>query len=313
MKRLSSVAWMALGYPFLAAAQAPDAAVAPARMVITAGHFYSHEPRQLMPDELIVTQDFERLTVTNLTPLYGTPLELFFLVDSCSSCEAGSQFADLSRFINSQTENTKVGVAYIQDGRLEISQTPVADHAQAAKALNTPSGGRPANPFPALGQLIEAWRPDGARHVAIVISNGIDPTPAAGLLDATADAVIEQAQRAGVMVYAIYHPSANYAETEASKIYEGQIQLAHIAAETGGEAYVAGFGPLPSWAPYLGDLWDHLGNQYLLEFLAKPGPSAGALQGIEVKSGSTDVDIMAPWKVLVPALKSDKELSGAGQ
>ncbi len=65
---------------------------------------------------------------------------------------------------------------------------------------------------------------------------------------------LQAAQRAGVTVYVIYHPSADYLTTDSSKIYSGQVQLAHVADETGGEAYFLGFGPLPSLAPFLADM-----------------------------------------------------------
>lgn len=312
MNRIATIASAVLAVPFFAVAQTA-APTLPARMVITAGHFYSHEARDLTPGELIVTQDFEPLTVTKVTPLSGTPLELFFLVDNCSSCEANKQFSELHRFIASQTENTTVGVAYIREGQLEIAQDPIPDHEKAAKALNTPQGNKPSNPFVALRQLIEGWKPDGSRHVVIMISNGIDPTATKELLDPTADAAIETAQRAGVVVFVFYHPSADYLTTDPSKIYAGQVQLAHIATETGGEAYLVGFGPLPSLAPFLGDLWDHLGNQYMMEFLAMPGEHGPGLQAIDVRSELTDVDIMAPAKTLVPAPKAEGSASGSGQ
>jgi len=313
MNRIARIASAVLTFPFLGAAQTAAPTGVPAHMVITAGHFYSHEARDLMPGELIVTQDFEPLTVTKVTPLNGTPLELFFLVDNCSSCEANSQFTELHRFITSQTENTGVGVAYIQEGRLEIAQEPILDHEKASKALNAPTGSKPSNPFVALRQLIEGWKPDGSRHVVVMISNGIDPTATKELLDPTADAAIEAAQRAGIIVFAIYHPSAEYLTTDPSKIYAGQVQLAHVATETGGEAYLVGFGPLPSLAPFLGDLWDHLSNQYMMEFLAIPGENGPALQAIEVRSDLTDVDIMAPAKALVPAPKKEGRVSRSGQ
>ena len=61
-----------------------------------------------------------------------------------------------------------------------------------------------------------------------------------------------------------------------------------------------GFGPLPSLAPFLADLADHLANQYLLEFLAKPDEGPGELQEVTVKSKLPDIELMAPDKVWVP-------------
>jgi hypothetical protein len=46
-------------------------------------------------------------------------------------------------------------------------------------------------------------------------------------------------------------------------------------------------------------LADHLANQYLLEFRAKPAEGAGALEQVTVKSKITDLEVMVPDKVWV--------------
>jgi len=283
-------------------AQSSPPAGSPTRVIVTTGHFYSRPAPVLTANDLIVTQTYEPLPIANLTPLRGdrADLEIFVLVDNCSNCEAGTQFADLRSFINSQPSSTKVGVAYIQEGRLTMAQQPTQNREQAVQALNTPTGNKPTTPFNALADLIRSWKPDSSRHAVLMISNGIDPTPGAGPQDASAEAAIQEAQRAGVTVYAIYHPSADYETADRSRIYTGQVQLAHVAIETGGEAYFLGFGPLPSLRPFLADIADHLANQYLLEFLAKPG-EASELQEINVKSKLSDVEIIAPSRVWVEA------------
>jgi len=102
-----------------------------------------------------------------------------------------------------------------------------------------------------------------------------------------------------VTVYAIYHPSADYATADFSNIYSGQLLLSHAANETGGESYFLGFGPLPSLAPFLADISEHLANQYQLEFLATPGEASGGLEEVVVNSKIHDVELMAPYKVVV--------------
>jgi hypothetical protein len=135
--------------------------------------------------------------------------------------------------------------------------------------------------------------------VVLMISNGVNPASTDALQDPSADAALEAAQRAGVIVYVIYHPSADYLASDFSKLHAGQIQLAHVADESGGEAYFLYYGPLPSLAPFLADLADHLANQYLLEFLANPGET-GTLQQVTVKSNITDIEVMVPDKIWVP-------------
>jgi len=283
--------------------QSTPAAGPPARMVVTLGHLFTREAPILTKEDVNITQNYEPLAITNLIPLRGerAALELYILVDSCSNCEPGSKFDELRRFISSQASTTTVGVAYIQNGRLQVAEKPTLDRDRVIKALNAPEGSRPANPFVALAELIRAWTPSPARHAVVMISNGLDPAANDRMLDRFADTALEEAQRAGVTVYAIYHPSADYTSADYSKLYSGQLQLAHVGYETGGEAYFTGFGPLPSIAPFLADIADHLANQYELDFVARPGEAAGALEDVRVRSSNHDIDLMAPGRVVVPA------------
>jgi hypothetical protein len=279
-------------------------------MIVTVGHHYGHVPPVLTKDDLTVMQSYEPRQVTNLISLRGdrAGLELFLLVDHCSNCEPGSKFEEINRFILSQPSTTAVGVAYIQSGRLQVAQNPTTDRDRAVNALTTPEGSKPASPFTALAALIRGW-PQGApgstiRRAVLMISNGINPVaknPSATneLPDTSAEAALAAAQRAGVTVYVIYHPSADYLNTDSSQLYSGQVQLAHVADESGGEAYFLGFGPLPSLAPFLADLSDHLANQYLLEFIATPAKTGGELESVTAKSKIAGVELMVPDKVWV--------------
>lgn len=274
----------------------------PARMIVTMGHYYGREPVLLTANDLIVTQNYKSLTITNLTPLRGdrAGLELFLLVDNCSSCEVGTKFEELRRFIAQQPATTSVGVAYIQDGRLRVAENPTTDREEAIKSLSPPGGSQPASPYEALADLINGWKKDLARHVVLMISTGFDPAAADPRSQSeSAEKAIEAAERAEVTVYAIYHPSADYTTTEASALYAGQVNLSHVADESGGESYFLSLGPLPSLAPFLADINQHLANQYLLEFLAIPGKLPAGLQEIEVKSKIPDVDLMAPYKIVI--------------
>jgi hypothetical protein len=306
MPKIATLASLALACPLITWAQTATPAGTPVQTMVTIGHHYGHEPPVLTRDDLTVTENYEPLAITNLIPLRGdrAGLELFLLVDNCSSCEPGSKFEELSHFIASQPATTTVGVAYILNGRLQVAENPTTDHARAVKALSTPEGNKPASPFVALADLIRGWPQSASRRVVLMISNGINPEAADKYQDSTAETALEAAQRAGVTVYVIYHPSADYLATDSSKIYSGQVQLAHVADETGGEAYFLGFEPLPSLAPFLADLADHLANRYLLEFLAKPAEGSGALQQVNIKSKITDLEVMVPDKVWVPAGKT---------
>jgi hypothetical protein len=301
MSKIAKLASLALVWPLVSWAQTTVPEGTPVQMMVTLGHHYGHEPPVLTSKDVTVTEHYEPLPVANVTPLRGEAagLELFVLVDHCSNCEPGSKFEELSHFITSQPPTTAIGIAYIQNGHLQMAENPTTDHERAVKALNTPAGSKPASPFTALAELIRAWPPGTPRRAVLMISNGINPAATDELKDPSADTALEAAERAGVTVYVIYHPSADYLKADLSKLYSGQVQLAHVADETGGEAYFLGFGPLPSLGPFLADLADHLANRYLVEFVAPPAEGPGALQQFRVKSKLTDVEIMAPDKVWV--------------
>lgn len=292
---------MAFLSPLIAWTQSQSPQGIPVQIVVSVGHFYSERVPVPTRDNLTVSAGLAEAPVLEVTPLHD-PIDLFVLVDHCSSCEPGSKFEELQKFLLSQAPTTRIGVAYIKDGQLQIAVNPTLDRDRVIKGLSAPEGAKPANPFVALADLIRQWAPESPRRAVLMISNGIDPDSGAGARNAAAEAAIEQAERAGVVIFAMYHPSADYANADWSKLYEGQVQLAHVASESGGEAYFLGFGPMPSLAPFLADLGDHLANQYRLRFLAKPG-AAGTFEDITVRSTSRDVEIMAPSRVWVPASK----------
>ena len=308
MLKTAKLAWLTLACTPFTWAQATSSAATPVQIMLTVGHQYGHERPTLTRDDLTVTQLYEPLQVTNLISLRDDPagLELFLLIDNSANWEPGSKFEELRRFIGSQPSTTAIGVAYIEGGHMQVAESPMQDHERAVKLLNAPAGGYPASPFGALTELIQGWRHSSSRRAVLLISHGIDPTRTDALQNPSAESAIEAAQRAGVTVYAIYHPSADYLTDDVYKIRSGQVKLAHVAGETGGEAYFLGLAPLPSLAPFLADIADRLTNQYLLEFLANPIEGAGRLQEISVKSKIPEVELIAPDRVWILGQRSGR-------
>lgn len=244
MRVASSVLGVILACAIPASAQDVPASTALAQLVLTLDHLYGETSPALTQSELAVSHDYSPLTITKLTPLTGdrADLEMFLLVDDCSNCELGRKFQELQRFIVAQPSTTRIGVAYIEDGKLKIAAEPSIDRERTLKALSAPTGGKPANPFDALESLITSWKSSATRRVVVLISNGIDPA-AQEIVNASVEKATAAAQRAGVQVYAIYNPIANYLSTDFDEIYTGQVHLAHVAEETGGEAYLLTSGP----------------------------------------------------------------------
>ncbi len=285
--------------PALRAQPGPSAV---ARIVVTMGHYYGQNVPQLTADDLTVTEQFEPLPIKAVIPFKDdrARLELFILVDNCANCEGGPNAGELAAFVRSQPPGTSIGVAYIQDGALKIAQEPVADRGRALAALSPPAGGKPSNPFRALRALIEGWKSGAPRRAVLMITNGVDPAQEQYGQNGPAEEAITSAQKNQVTVFTIYHPSADYLSSDFEKIYSGQVQIAHVARETGGEGYFITYGPLPSLGPFLVDIADHLANQYLVEFAAPANRGAGELREVQVKSNKKDIDVMAPDRAWIP-------------
>ena len=256
-------------------------------------------------DDVMVYQGRDRDKVTDWLPLQGdhAGLELFILLDDSSNVSLGSQLEDIRQFILAQPASTKIGIAYMQNGIAQVLQNLTSDHALPAKALRLPLGspGANASPYFSLGDLIKRWPENPERREVIMITDGIDRYWGSGPDNAYVDTVIEQAQRAGVVVYTIYTPGEGHYGHSYWRTYWGQNYLSQLADETGGEGYyLIGSAPPVSFTPYLSDVTRKLGNQYLLTFIAKPQKKAG-MERIKLQTEIPNAELVSADKVYVPA------------
>jgi len=256
-------------------------------------------------DDVMVYQGRDRDKVTDWLPLQGehAGLELFILLDDSSNVSLGSQLEDIRQFILAQPASTKIGIAYMQNGIAQVMQNLASDHTLAAKALRLPLGspGANASPYFSLGDLIKRWPENPERREVIMITDGIDRYWGSGPDNAYVDTVIEQAQRAGVIVYTIYTPGEGHYGHSYWRTYWGQNYLSQLADETGGEGYyLIGSAPPVSFTPYLSDVTRKLGNQYLLTFIAKPQKKAG-MERIKLQTEVPNAELVSADKVYVPA------------
>jgi hypothetical protein len=256
-------------------------------------------------DDVMVYQGRDRDKVTGWLPLQGdhAGLELFILLDDSSNASLGSQLEDIRQFILAQPASTKIGIAYMQNGIAQVLQNLTSDHTLPAKALRLPLGspGANASPYFSLGDLIKRWPENPERREVIMITDGIDRYWGSGPDNAYVDTVIEQAQRAGVLVYTIYTPGEGHYGHSYWRTYWGQNYLSQLADETGGEGYyLIGSAPPVSFTPYLSDVTRKLGNQYLLTFIAKPQKKAG-MERIKLQTEIPNAELVSADKVYVPA------------
>jgi hypothetical protein len=265
------------------------------QMVLTVADHMNHQPAFLKQDGLTIMDG----TITDVIPLKGRDLELFILIDDAANYDFSSKLQELRHFVNEQPNPVAIGVAYIHDGALQVIENPTTDHRRVAAALRPPSGSKAANPYCAVSDLIQRWERKSLGREIVLVSTGIDETASEGAVCVNAETAIQDAERAGVIVYALYNPVANYPSQKWSKVDAGVVDLAHVAYETGGEAYFIGHSPTATLEPFLADISEHLGNQYLVKFHLTSTTGSG-LQMVHVIAGSPDQELMTPDKVMLP-------------
>ncbi len=264
------------------------------QMILTSADHMMHHPAVLRPADVAVAD----AAITGFVPLEpGRSLEIYILVDDSADYAPAGKIAELRKFVADQPAAVAVGVGYIHDGALRIAEKPTTDHELVARALLPATGGKIASPYCALTDLIAAWPAKALRREIILVTNGIyDP---AGAPPVTAEDAALDAERAGVIVYALYNPASDYLLQDWAKVDEGLTNLASLGYETGGESYFIGHAPLTSVAPFLADITEHLANQYLVKFRLSPQPAPG-FQTIFIDPTGPERELMKPDKVWVP-------------
>jgi len=291
----------------LALAQQPSNTNASSvHMVVTVEPRHGNEVPVVNREDVMVYEGKERDQVTDWIPAQGdrAALEFFILIDDSANTALATQFEDIKKFIASQPPSTRIGIGYMQNGIARIEQNLTNDHDLLIKAIRLPMGylGADASPYFSLRDLVKRWPQDDARHEVLMITNGFDPYYGSGdLLDPYLDAAIEDSQRAGVLVSAIYAPSVGHIGHSYWLNYWGQMYLSKLTEETGGEGYYLGFtGPSPDFGPYLKDLTNRLSHQYWLGFVPKPQKKSG-MQSVKLKTELHDVDLVGASRVYVRA------------
>ncbi len=273
------------------------------RMVLTVADHMNHKPPALKSDDVKIMN----ATITDWTPPgSGGDLELFLLIDDGANYDFGAKLQELRRFVTAQPAPVSIGVAYIHDGTLRIAENPTTDHARAARALRAPAGSKAGNPYCSLSDLIQRWPQKSGtekslRREVLMVSPGIDDTASDSAVCANAETAIRDAEHAGIVVYALYNPIADYLSQKWSKVDSGLVDLAHVCYETGGEAYFMSHNPVDTIQPFLEDIAEHLAHQYSVKFRMSPGPESGFRSIYVSSSTSPRPELMVPGGVWIPS------------
>src|ERR1700719_2204950 len=149
----------------------------PVHMVVTAEAHRGPDVPEIRKEDVQVYQGRERRQVADWTRLRGEAgaLQLFILLDDSSHTNVATQFGEIKSFIESQPETTAVGIGYMRDGTVDITQNLTTEHNLAAKALRLPMGnlGAFASIYLSIHDVIKRWPETPVRRVMVVISGVI--------------------------------------------------------------------------------------------------------------------------------------------
>ena len=305
LKALVAIAGLLASVQLVVAQESASATGPAVNLVVTVEARHGSSVPDVTRDDVMAYEGRDRDRVTGWLPLQGdhAGLEFFIMLDDSSNVTLGSQLEDIRQFINAQPPTTKIGVAYMSNGIAQVVQNLTTDHALAAKALRLPFGnpGASASPYFSLEDLLKRWPASDERREVLMITDGIDRYWGSGPDNAYVDTVIEQAQRAGVIVYSIYTPGVGHYGHSYWRTYWGQNYLSQLSDETGGESYyLIGSAAPVSFVPYFEDISRKINHQYLLSFIAKPQKKAG-MQRVKVQTEVPNAELVSADRVYVPA------------
>ena len=289
------------------AQSSPTAAAGTAQVIITATASHGAAPN-LTREDVSVREDRKACAVISLAAL-NTPdssMQLVIFIDSNSTHQIGSQFDEISRFLESLPQTAEVALAYSMNGAARIEQPFTTDRAAIRKALHLPVGPAAGNTsiYAAVSDLVHKWPSAAqARREVLLISDGVDVTY--GLFGSrpnqnpSLQSAIRDAQRKHIVVFSIFVSSGRAARNNILSL-NGQGSLGELTFNTGGYSFFQGTQTPVSFRPFLSDLQRMLSQQYLLTFVPAPVKVSG-FRPLKISTELSGVKLLAPQQVYISA------------
>ncbi len=251
-------------------------------------------------DRLIVREDKDEQTILSIRSVEDAPLALAVLIQEDLVSSFNLQIKDLSDFIKGLPRGSRVMVAYMRGGSLQVRQKFTDDLNAASQAFrivtNSPATA-PRNPYDSVVDALDRFDalPAGRRAI-LMVSDGLDVSQ--GITGSTPSQSIDlerailRAQRRSVAVFSFYTPASLTENGNSTLVLNGQGSLNKLSEETGGRAFFQGSVAPVSFLPFFKDLRVLLNRQFLLSYLSTHMNKG--YHRVEVTSTNPDVKIDHP-------------------
>src|ERR1044072_5151770 len=197
------------------------------------------------------------------------PLNLAILIQDDLTSRVGNELGVTRDFIRSLPDGSRVMVAYITSGSLQVRQPFTTDVNRAADSLRIPLASTAASPYNPYVEVIQALKKfdsswQGNNAVLLIsdgldVSRGFDANAAGHTIDI--DRAISEATRRNVAVYSFYAPSVGLTSRSYLAASYGQSSLSRISRETRGRAFFQGMTGFVTFDSYFDRLRAELNRQ----------------------------------------------------
>lgn len=260
---------------------------------------------QISAHDLKVKVNGKTTSVTSFNPAHenNSPIELVLMLDSGARASLGTQFRDIQKFVQEMPPNTKMAIAYMQQGRAAFASQLSSNASDVLKGLHLSTGipGENASPYFCLSDLAKNWPSHDrtARREVLMITDGVDNYERRfDPEDPYVQSAIKDSVRAGLVVYSIYWKNTGLANNTWYETNAGQNLLLMVTQSTGGNSYWQGFGNPVSLQPFFQDLRRRLNNQYEVTFTA-PSNGKPEVESLKIDLHVPSAKVAAPQQVLV--------------
>lgn len=251
----------------------------------------------LQVDRLIVNENLVEQEILSIRSRTDVPLSLAILIQDDLTSDFNIHIRDLAKFVEQLPRGTRVMVAYMRAGSLDVRQKFTDDLAKAAKSFRIVFGtasAAPRSPFESVSDALNRFDalPSGRRAI-LMASNGLDLSNGSSSPSQSNElqGAIRKAQRKNVAVYEIFSPAAS-GDGVSLAVLNGQASLSILAEETGGRLFNSLSSTPVNINPFLQKLNVLIGRQFLLTYISQ-NMKKGYYK-VEVKSTNPEVKIEHP-------------------
>lgn len=227
-------------------------------------------------EQLMVKEDNDEQQILSIRSNSDSPLSIALLIQDDLTAEFNLHLADIGKFIRALPKGSRVMVAYLRGGSMQVRQKFTDDLDHAAKSLRIVAGNAsaaPRDPYDSVNEALGKFDavPTG-RHAILLFSDGLDSNEGLNMASVAhtsdLDQVTLKAQRKGVPVYSIYFPATYTGGGRSDLIVAAQGAMSRLSEETGGRTFIHGTGAPINLDPYFNDLMLSLNRQFALTYLS---------------------------------------------